>query len=231
MNIIVTGCSSGIGEELVRNFCKNNHKVIGIARTESKLKALEIELGTRNFLGISIDITNFQIIDNKVVKKVLNFFPTVHILINNAGYLTRNSFEDISSVEYQKMFLTNVYAPANLIKVLLPAFNKEKSHIVNIASMGGFQGSSKFPGLSWYSASKAAIACLSECLAVEFKDRNIAVNCLCPGAVQTEMLAKAFPGYQAPITPVEMAEFIANFALTGHKVFNGKVIPVTLSNP
>jgi NAD(P)-dependent dehydrogenase (short-subunit alcohol dehydrogenase family) len=108
---------------------------------------------------------------------------------------------------------------------------KNKAHIVNISSMGGFQGTSKFPGLSAYSSSKAALSGLTECLAEELKDKNIAVNCLAIGAVQTEMLAKAFPGYKAPLSAKQMAEFICNFSLTGHLYFNGKIIPVSSTTP
>ena len=105
------------------------------------------------------------------------------------------------------------------------------SHIVNIGSMGGFQGSAKFKGLSLYSAAKGAVAVLTESMAEEFKERGIKVNALALGAVQTEMLASAFPGYKAPLTAGQMAEFIADFALNGHKYFNGKILPVSLSTP
>jgi NAD(P)-dependent dehydrogenase (short-subunit alcohol dehydrogenase family) len=105
------------------------------------------------------------------------------------------------------------------------------SHILNIGSMGGFQGSSKFVGLSAYSASKAALHTLTECLAQEFAEKGIAVNCLALGSAQTEMLEKAFPGYQSPVMAFEMGKYIADFALTGHKFFNGKVLPVALSTP
>jgi NAD(P)-dependent dehydrogenase (short-subunit alcohol dehydrogenase family) len=108
---------------------------------------------------------------------------------------------------------------------------RKGSHIVNIASMGGFQGSSKYKGLSYYSASKAALACLTECLATEFQESKIKVNCLALGAVQTEMFEAAFPGNKAPVKAHEMAEFIADFALKGHKFFNGKILPVATNNP
>jgi NAD(P)-dependent dehydrogenase (short-subunit alcohol dehydrogenase family) len=97
--------------------------------------------------------------------------------------------------------------------------------------MGGFQGSVKFKGLSYYSASKAAISCLTECLANEFSESRISVNCLALGAVQTEMLNEAFPGYKAPVEAHEMAEFISEFALSGHKFFNGKILPVAVGTP
>jgi NAD(P)-dependent dehydrogenase (short-subunit alcohol dehydrogenase family) len=97
--------------------------------------------------------------------------------------------------------------------------------------MGGFQGSAKYKGLSYYSASKAALACLTECLANEFTEYGICINCLALGAVQTEMFDEAFPGYKAPVDAKQMAEFIAGFALTGHKFFNGKILPVAINNP
>ncbi len=136
----------------------------------------------------------------------------------------------ITAPEIEEVFSVNVKAPMLLIQALLPLM-KPGSHIVNIGSMGGVQGSVKFPGLSAYSASKGALAVLTECLAEELKDRQIAVNCLAFGAVQTEMLAKAFPGYEAPVSAGKMAEFVADFALNGNRYFNGKILPVSLSTP
>ena len=97
--------------------------------------------------------------------------------------------------------------------------------------MGGYQGSSKFPGLSLYSASKGALSILSECMAEELGEKGIKVNCLALGAAQTEMLEKAFPGYQAPLSANEMAEFISDFAINGHRYFNGKILPISVSTP
>ena len=108
---------------------------------------------------------------------------------------------------------------------------RQNAHIVNIGSMGGFQGSAKFKGLSLYSSSKGALAILSECLAEELKERKIFVNCLALGSAQTEMLSEAFPGYHAPLTAREMAGFVVDFATRGHRWFNGKVLPVAVSTP
>lgn len=105
------------------------------------------------------------------------------------------------------------------------------AHIVNISSMGGLTGTAKFAGLSAYSSSKGALTILTECLAVELAKKNISVNGIAPGAVQTEMLSQAFPGFKAPVTSAQMGEFIADFTLQGHKYFNGKVLPVSLSTP
>jgi len=103
--------------------------------------------------------------------------------------------------------------------------------VVTISSMGGIQGSMKFAGLAAYSSSKGAVITLSELLAEEYKEQGIAFNVLALGAVNTEMLQEAFPGYEAPISAAEMADYIANFALIGNKYHNGKVIQVSSSTP
>ena len=118
-------------------------------------------------------------------------------------------------------------------KVLDPNtfFRVHKSHIINISSIGGIAGSSKFSGLSAYSSSKGALNILTEMLCEEFKDSGPSFNCLALGAVQTEMLEEAFPGYQAQVSSLEMANYIYKFSLEGNKFFNGKIIPVSTSNP
>jgi NAD(P)-dependent dehydrogenase (short-subunit alcohol dehydrogenase family) len=118
-----------------------------------------------------------------------------------------------------------------MIKNLLPLLKAGNAHIVNITSMGGYLGSAKFNGLSHYSASKAALAILTECCAEEYKNDHLSFNALALGSVQTEMLGEAFPGYKAPVNAEEMGEFIANFAINGNRFFNGKVLPVSMSIP
>lgn len=154
------------------------------------------------------------------------------MLVNNAGHIVNKPFEKIRARDLTAVYGTNVFAPFTLIQMLFPLMNTQRrSHILNISSMGGFQGSAKFPGLSAYSSSKAALCSLTECLAEEFRTRNVSVNCLAIGAVQTEMLSKAFPDYKAPLKAHQMAEFICHFATTGHQYFNGKIIPVSSATP
>ena len=135
------------------------------------------------------------------------------------------SLEDVS-----QMFQSNFLGHVQMIQHIVPLM-KESGHIVNISSMGGFQGSSKFPGLSAYSASKGALAILTECLAEELKDKNIKVNCLALGSSQTEMFEAAFPGVQAGTLAFEMGRYIAEFAQNGHKYYNGKILPVANTTP
>lgn len=226
--IIVTGASKGIGYSTALKLAENGHHVFAIARSEKNL----LKLANENFSGeittISADLTNSE--DINEIAFALSDFESVDTLINNAGALVNKPFMETTIEEWNSQFDINVLSSIRLIKALKVKF-KKGSHIVNISSMGGFQGSSKFPGLSAYSTSKGALTILSECISTEFAGDGIAVNCLCLGAVQTEMLEEAFPGYKAPTNPDEMGEFIANFALSAHLFFNGKVLPVALNNP
>jgi NAD(P)-dependent dehydrogenase (short-subunit alcohol dehydrogenase family) len=234
MNIIITGASRGIGFEVVKAFAHvTGNKIIAISRNHKLLETLRSECesmtGTSNVFIIPFDLENGNIRD-ELYNQISKLIPFVDILINNAGLLVNKPLEELTDQDFDRVFNVNVKSVFTLIQTLLPLFNRD-THIVNISSMGGFQGSAKFPGLSIYSASKGALAVLSECLAEEFKERNIKVNCLALGAVQTEMLANAFPGYQAPVIARDMAKFISDFAMNGHRFFNGKVIPVSIATP
>jgi len=232
MTILITGASKGIGFEMVKLFSQNqNTFVIALSRNTDPLTKLVNQKNTHSILPLKADITS-QSDQKKMIKTLKTLGLKIDILINNAGEIVNKPFEKITAKELYSVYNTNVFAPFTLIQTLLPYFNKKrKTHIVNVGSFGGFQGSSKFPGLSAYSSSKSALSGLTECLAEELKPKNISVNCLAIGAVQTEMLSKAFPGYKAPLKANEMAEFICNFALTGHNFFNGKIIPVSSSTP
>jgi NAD(P)-dependent dehydrogenase (short-subunit alcohol dehydrogenase family) len=228
MNILITGASRGIGYETAKILASDPaHTVVAISRDHEKLRMLAAE-GKSNLHILPFDITG----DHTALLELAQKLGSVDVLINNAGTLVNKPFEAITQEELHTVYNVNLFAPFRLIQSLLPLMGKRSlSHIINISSMGGFQGSAKFPGLSAYSSSKAAIAGLTECLAEEFREKNIRVNCLAIGAVQTEMLAQAFPGYNAPLTAAEMARFIAQFALTAHNYCNGKIIPVSLSTP
>lgn len=236
MNIIVTGASRGIGYELVKLLSSNaQNTVIAISRDEQKLKQLVAVCKQQNanakVIALPCDISQEESI-KALVPVIKNSIKTVDILINNAGAIVNKPFTEITSQDLEYVYKVNVFANVWLIQQLMPLMNQEqKSHVVNISSMGGFQGSAKFAGLSAYSSSKAALACLTECLAEEFKETNVAFNCLTIGATQTEMLNEAFPGYIAPLTADKMATFIADFSLKAHHFMNGKIIPVSLSTP
>jgi len=228
--ILITGASRGIGYDTVLELAKNptNH-VIALSRNEEKLGTLLAATTFNNIQTFPFDLANFEA---SILSAQLEDIPKIDVLINNAGLLVNRPFEELSLKDWRTIFDINLFGVVELIQNLLPKLIAAQSaHIVNIGSMGGVQGSSKFPGLSAYSASKAALANLTECLAEEFQEKNIKVNCLSLGAIQTEMLAEAFPGYEAPVTSASMATYLAWFALNGHQFHNGKIIPVAISTP
>lgn len=226
--IIITGASRGIGYDTALQLLKQeNTVVVALARDAERLQALRAAAGTDRLQWLVQDITREP--GPELLQRLSQYGP-ISGLINNAGLLINAPFTELTAQNWQDLFAVNVLGPAALIRLLSDHF-APGAHIVNIGSMGGYQGSSKFPGLSGYSAAKAALATLTECLAEEWKERGIRVNCLALGAVQTEMLAAAFPGYEAPLSSDEMAAFLAYFVREGHRYFNGKVLPVSVSTP
>jgi NAD(P)-dependent dehydrogenase (short-subunit alcohol dehydrogenase family) len=232
MNIVVTGASAGIGFELVLVLLEDKrvNNVVAIGRRADRLADLQQRADA---LGAS---NRLMVLPSDVMQvhlgQMTQHMSRVDVLINNAGLLKNAPFEELTDDDFQQVYQTNVLAPARLIRQLLPVMGGARpGHIVNIGSMGGVQGSAKFPGLSAYSSSKSALAGLTECLAEEFKERNIRVNCLALGAVQTEMLAQAFPDFAAPVTALEMASYVAEFALSAHRYYNGKVLQVSCTTP
>ncbi len=224
-NVIITGTSRGIGYELAQLFANNNHSVLAISRNSKPIDMLNHP----NITTLAIDISNKKEIQ-KIVEFVENNWKTVDVLINNAGKLANKPFSETTTQDFIDVYNVNVFAVAEVTRILIP-FLKNDSHVVTISSMGGIQGSMKFPGLAAYSSSKGAVITLSELLAEEYKDHGISFNVLALGAVQTEMLEEAFPGYKAPTTALEMAAYIYNFSLTGNKYYNGKVLQVSNSTP
>lgn len=230
MNCIITGASKGIGFEIVKYLAQNaDHQILALSRNIEQLETL-LEDAPHN----NVEVLKFDLQDqaSDALIAILEGWNSIDVLINNAGYLVHKPFEELSSDDWRSIYEVNVLGPVTLINTCLPYLkNSSKAHVVNISSMGGIQGSAKFSGLSAYSSAKGAMSILSECLAEEWKETHISVNALALGAVQTEMLESAFPGYQAPLHANEMAEYIAWFAQNGHKYYNGKVLPVSVSTP
>jgi NAD(P)-dependent dehydrogenase (short-subunit alcohol dehydrogenase family) len=223
-NIIITGTSRGIGYELALQFANAGHNVLAISR-----KTPQVLIENQSITCLSIDLSN-----EKEMQKVESFlahsWKKADIIIHNAGSLLLKPFAETSQNDFEDIYKVNVFGVANLTRTCLPYLHKG-SHVVTISSIGGIQGSLKFAGLAVYSSSKGAVITLSELLAEEYKEQGISFNVLALGAVQTEMLAEAFPGYEAPTTAKEMANYIFDFALTGNKYYNGKVLQVSSTNP
>ena len=225
-NIVITGTSRGIGYELVKLFSSAGYNVLALSRNQTPIQSLELN----NVHSFSFDVCqqgDLQQMED-YISKIWN--GKVDVLINNAGKLLNKPFQEITTQEFEEVYKVNVFGVAEITKRVLK-FMPSSAHVVTISSMGGIQGSMKFPGLAAYSSSKGAVITLMELLAEEYKESGISFNTLALGAVQTEMLEEAFPGYQAPLSASEMAEYIKNFALTAGKFYNGKVLQVSSSTP
>tara|TARA_A100001011_G_scaffold51375_1_gene49402 strand:- start:21545 stop:22225 length:681 start_codon:yes stop_codon:yes gene_type:complete len=223
-NIIITGTSSGIGLELAKFFIKNKHNVLAISRNNSDLRSLNLKC----LYAVDFDITDYERYNS--LNKYLNNFENVDVLINNAGLLVNKPFEDTSLEDFQKVYSTNVFSVAMLTKFLIKRMNN-RSNVVNISSIGGVEGTLKFPGLAAYSSSKGALNILTEMLAEEYKEQGIHFNSLALGSVQTKMLNKAFPGFKASTSAQDMAKYIYDFSMEGYKLINGKVISISSTTP
>lgn len=223
-NIIITGTSRGIGYELALLFANAGHQVLALSR-----KTPQTLLEHPGITCLPIDMS-----EEKDWHQIATFLSSTWIkvdaIVHNAGALLFRSFSETTTQDFEYIYKVNVFAMASLTQMALP-YLKKGSHVVSISSIGGIQGSVKFAGLSAYSSSKGALITLSEVLAEEYKEQGIAFNVLALGSVQTKMLAEAFPGYQAPLSAAQMADYIYNFTLTGNQFYNGKVLQVSSSTP
>lgn len=223
-NIIITGTSRGIGYELALLFAEAGHNVLALSR-----KTPQALVENPKITCLAVDLSK-----PKDLSQVENFlshsWKNVDAIIHNAGSLLLKPFAQTSAEDFENIYKVNVFAVASLTRIALRYLQKG-SHVVTISSMGGIQGSLKFAGLSAYSSSKGAVITLTELLAEEYREQGIAFNVLALGSVQTEMLDEAFPGYQAPLSAAEMAQYIFHFTLTGHQFHNGKIIQVSSTTP
>ncbi|HEY9178923.1 MAG TPA: SDR family oxidoreductase [Flavipsychrobacter sp.] len=233
MNIIITGASKGIGFDTALALAeKRDNNVIALSRDKSGLARLAQAAADKGYNNIKTYPTDLLNLTAKGVEEIVAGHQRIDVLLNNAGILINKPFIESTVEDWQSVFNTNLFATVNLVQLLLPYMSHgELSHIVNIGSMGGFTGTSKFKGLSAYSASKAALGNLTETLAEELKEYRIHVNCLALGAVNTSMLQDAFPGYKAPVESSDMAAFIAFFSQQAHNFINGKILPISVTTP
>ena len=226
LTIVVVGASRGIGKEIVNRLASNSsYTILALSRN---LDRMENNFSSfKNVKCFSFDLSKNDV--REQASHIFNSFKSIDILINNAGKLINKPFVELTSSDLSECYQVNAIGVMQTVQAALPKM--EQAHILNISTIGGFQGSVKFPGLTAYSTSKAAVVSFTELFAEEYKDTAIKMNCLCLGAAQTEMLEEAFPGYEAPISAMKMAEYVVDFALNADQWMNGKIIPLSLSTP
>lgn len=224
---LITGASRGIGYQTALELAHRDIRVLATARSEDRLQ--ELSNHSENIIAVPADLTQQEGLDT-LIPAIDQNNGKLNYLIHNAGALINKPFTDLTDADWSLMLEVNLVAAIRLTRNLIPHLTRG-SHIVNISSMGGYQGSAKFPGLTAYSVAKGGLSILTECLAAELGEHDIKCNCLCLGAVQTEMLAEAFPGFDAPVTAEQMGTYIADFTLKGATFYNGKILPVALHDP
>ncbi len=225
--IVVVGASRGIGKELVKILSQDkNNLIVALARNIKSLDEFN-QLENVQIHPFDLNTDSVRVSAEKIFQNISN----IDILINNAGKLVNKPFLELTKEDLEESYQVNVIGVMETVQAAIPKMIETGGHIVNISSMGGFQGTVKFAGLAAYSTSKAAVASFTELLAEEYKDTRIKVNCLCLGSAQTEMLEEAFPGFQAPVSAHQMASYIADFSLNAHQWMHGRIIPVSLTTP
>lgn len=227
-NIIITGASRGIGRELAKIHLQNGNNVFAISRNNEKLQKLKMFENNSEFRFLALDLADYMGLEK--VREAVADWNRIDVLYNNAGFLVNKPFVEISESEIDYSIAVNYKAPFKLIQLLIDKMTSA-SHIVNITTMGAVQGSLKFSGLAAYTSSKAGMITLTELLAQEFTENQPRINCVALGAVQTEMLEEAFPGYIAPVSAEQTAEYLYTFGLKGHKYQNGKIIQLSTTTP
>jgi short-subunit dehydrogenase len=224
--IVVVGASRGIGKAIVDQLAANSDfTILALSRNVQRMKDSFKKYSNVTCFELDLNSKNIR----SQCETIFSKYSTIDILINNAGVLLNKPFLELNREDLEKSYSINVMGVMETVQAAIPKMTK--AHVVNISSMGGFQGSVKFPGLTAYSTSKSAVCSFTELFAEEYKETSIRMNCLCLGAAQTEMLEEAFPGYKAPISAYKMAEYITYFALNADGWMNGKIIPVSLSTP
>ncbi len=236
MKILITGASRGVGAQLAILLARDKHRLFLLARNQRALigvcQTCNAIAGEEVAIPLVFDLKDLLEDECNFLEHLKQYTTSLDVLVNNAGFLMNRDFEKITTSISRSVFDVNYFGPEALIRVCLPMLKaSSEASVINITSMGAVQGSVKFPGLSVYSASKGALAILTECLAEELKSDGIRVNALAFGSVQTEMLDEAFPGLKASSTAEEMGSFVKWFVLEGCKRFNGKMLPVSDSTP
>ncbi|MEH6516147.1 MAG: SDR family oxidoreductase [Halioglobus sp.] len=189
--VVITGASSGIGEELAKLFAEGGYDLVLVARSADKLKTLAGQL--KRDTGADVLVEPADLSRRGAPKKLSSSLSEqgieVDILVNSAGVLEHGSFVDASDASQQGMIDLNVSGLTSMLKQFLPPMvERGKGRILNVASIAAFQ---PIPSLATYAATKAYVLSLSESLAEELSGTGVSVTALCPGVTATNMFASA----------------------------------------
>ena len=183
---IITGGGSGIGKAIAKAFVREGAKIVIAGRDSKKLDRAAVEIGA-DCLTMSADISNVGSVE-KLVSETLDRFKQINVLVNNAAVLLPGTAESISEEDFDQTFAINVRGLWLLSRAVLPHMRASGGgSIVNIASVLSLVGARNRVA---YAASKGAVMAMTKAMALDHAAENIRVNCICPGIVETEMVAR-----------------------------------------
>ena len=218
---VIIGGGRGIGKATAIALANKGFNVVIASRNESEINEIYRKIGKKG-IPIAMDIKNEKEICS-FVKKTIDKFGKIDILVNSAGMHLKKPFEKVSLNEWDDVFNTNIRGQFLTIKEFLP--HMKKGTIINISSCMGLYG---FPFYSVYCASKFAVIGLTKSLAKELKNKSIKLYAICPGAVDTSMHKKDYPDYPTwkLIKPERIAKIIVNLCKPNCSKKSGSVIEV-----
>jgi hypothetical protein len=189
--VLVTGASSGIGEELARCFARGGHALVLVARRADKLAALAQQLQRAHGVEVRVQPADLAQPGAAAVlaKALARQRIAVDVLVNNAGVLEQGAFCDIGAARHQELIALNVAGLTAMLAEFLPGMRQRGwGRVLNVASIAAFQ---PVPTLATYAATKAYVLSLNEALSEELKGSGVTVTALCPGITATPMIGQA----------------------------------------
>jgi 3-oxoacyl-[acyl-carrier protein] reductase len=222
---VVTGASRGIGRAIAALLASEGAAVAGCARQVNRghfLDDLDEAERARHLVAVcdvrrSEEVRSFRDL-------VLARLGAPDILVNNAGMVVRASLETLPEETWDDVLAANLTSTFLVIQAFLPALRgRGRGRIINIGSVAGQRGT---PLLGAYCAAKHGVVGLTRALAKELRPDRIAVNAICPGSVDTEMLAVGQPGAKPEMTPIEMAQVVLFLAADAPAAMTGQCVDV-----
>jgi 2-hydroxycyclohexanecarboxyl-CoA dehydrogenase len=227
--VIVTGASRGIGRSVAQRFAEEGARVALVSRSEKGLleTASRIEKAKGSCLAIPTDITEPEAAV-ACVGKIEKEFGAVDILVNNAGVFLWKPFLKTSPEEWDTIISTNLTGAANFCRAVLPGMVERRSgRIVNVASIHGMRGDAN---LAAHSAAKFGLVGLTQSLAREFREHNIAINAVCPGTVENKLDETAGQDRRLPLAeklwPRDVAKAVLFLASDDAAAITGTTLEV-----
>lgn len=220
--ILITGASSGMGKVFAQDLAKEGHIVYGAARRTDLLN----DLSKKGVLPITLDVTNDESMKS-CVQTILDKEGRIDVLVNNAGYGSYGTIEEVSMEEAKRQLDVNVFGLARMTQLVLPGMRKQKSGtIINIASIGG-KIATPFGG--WYHASKFAVEGLSDSLRLEVAPFGINVVVIEPGGVKSEWGEIAYENLTKTTTQTAYGEMAEKFKQAFQKAMPKNAEPEVIS--